>query len=192
MLKKILMIVGSMRNQSLNRQLANEAAALLADKAEVAWLDFAELPYMNQDIEYPAPDEVERVRNSVKEADGIWIVTPEYNYSYPGVLKNLLDWLSRPLEAGNFEGPTAVAGKKVTISGAGGKSATAGAREKLTELLKFIRMEVMETYATGISVDYSAFMTNELVLSAKNKEDLSKQANAFLDFLNDSDKKENG
>lgn len=50
---------------------------------------------MNEDIEFPAPEAVKRVREAVKAADGLWFFTPEYNHSYPGVLKNLIDWLSR-------------------------------------------------------------------------------------------------
>ena len=90
-MKKVLMIVGSMRKKSFNRQLAAIAAELLRGKAEVSFLEYADIPYMNQDIEFPVPEEIARVREEVSRADGIWIITPEYNYSYPGVLKNLLD-----------------------------------------------------------------------------------------------------
>ena len=97
-MKKILMIVGSLRNNSLNMQLAKIAEEMLAGKAEVSFLDYADIPFMNQDIEYPAPESVSRVRQIVMEADGIWFFTPEYNSYIPGVLKNLLDWLSRTLQ----------------------------------------------------------------------------------------------
>lgn len=181
-MKKILMVVGSLREQSFNRQLAEKAAELLADRAEVTYLNYADVPFMNQDIEFPVPEAVARVRNEVLEADGIWIFTPEYNSSYPGVLKNLLDWLSRPMEAGNFQKGTAVSGKKATISGAGGKAATSGARTKLRELLNFIRLEVMETSETGVAAG-GAFVTNVLTLSEADAQSLQKQAEAFLEFI---------
>ena len=111
-MKKVLMIVGSMRKKSFNRQLAAIAAELLRGKAEVSFLEYADIPYMNQDIEFPVPEEIARVREEVSRADGIWIITPEYNYSYPGVLKNLLDWLSRPTRMGAPRTETAIAGKK--------------------------------------------------------------------------------
>ncbi|MGN1219778.1 MAG: NADPH-dependent FMN reductase, partial [Candidatus Cryptobacteroides sp.] len=57
------------------------------------YLDYSALPMMDQDIEFPAPDEVSKVREKVAEADALWIFSPEYNYSYPGHLKNLIDWL---------------------------------------------------------------------------------------------------
>jgi len=183
MSKKVLMIVGSQREKSFNLQVAKEAAVFLEGKAEVSFLQYADLPNMNQDIEFPAPSEVERVRTKVKEADGIWIITPEYNGSYPGTLKNLLDWLSRPLYADQPMGETAVLGKKFTISGAGGRAATAGARGKLTELLKFIRTDVMETPSTGIALERESFMTNQLELSEDKKAELKDQAEAFIEFI---------
>ena len=90
---------------------------MLKGQAEVSYLHYADLPFINQDIEFPAPESVVRVRQAVQEADGIWIFSPEYNYQIPGVLKNLLDWLSRPLAPNDWERGSAVKGKSVTISG---------------------------------------------------------------------------
>lgn len=95
-MKKVLLIVGSMREKAFNRQAALMAQKMLEKKADVSILSYEDLPQMNQDIEFPAPEAVARVRKEVAEADGLWFFTPEYNHSYPGVLKNLLDWLSRP------------------------------------------------------------------------------------------------
>ena len=109
-MKNVLMIVGSLRKDSFNHQLARQVEAMLAGKAEVSFLQFADLPFMNQDIEFPAPESVARVRQAVQKADGIWIFSPEYNYQIPGVLKNLLDWLSRPLAPNDWERGSAVKG----------------------------------------------------------------------------------
>ena len=183
MASKILMIVGSMREQSFNRQLAQKAEELLGRRAEVTYLDYSDLPYMNQDIEFPAPEEVLRVREAVAKADGIWFVTPEYNFSYPGVLKNLLDWLSRPLKPGDFQSGTSISGKKATISGAGGKSAAGGSRGKLRELLSFMKVDVMEGNETGISLGMEAFMSNRLVLTSEQEDLLQDQAERFLAYI---------
>lgn len=182
-MKKVLIIIGSAREKSFNRQLAEKAAELLNGKAEISFLDYTEIPYMNQDIEYPAPKEIARIRDEVSKADGIWIMTPEYNYSYPGILKNLLDWLSRPVKQGAPRTETAVAGKKVTISGVAGKSAAIGARTKLKELLQCMHAELMEDSETGVSLDMNSFLTNVLTLSEESEKSLEEQANAFLAFM---------
>lgn len=181
--KKILFIIGSLRKKSFNSTMAKYVEEIVREKADVEILEYSKLPYMNQDIEFPTPEEVEKVREKVSSVDGIWIFTPEYNYNIPGVLKNLLDWLSRPLKPFAFQEPTAVSGKFVTISGAAGRSAAAGARESLAELLGFVRTEVIGEAGTGVSVPAEAFETNELTLSEENKEALKKQAEEFLSAL---------
>lgn len=181
--KNVLMIVGSLRKNSFNRQLANEVAALLDGKAQVSFLDYAQLPFMNQDIEFPAPAEVERVRAEVEKADGIWIVTAEYNFSYPGVLKNLLDWLSRPLKPNDFAGGTSIGGKKIAISGVGGRSAAAGSRQKFLEVLKAMRTQPMETPQTAVALGMEDFQTDRLPFTDEIKGRLKEQAEAFLKFI---------
>lgn len=181
-MKKMLFIVGSMREDSFNHQLSKTAKAYIADRADVSYLDYAAMPYMNQDIEYPAPAEVVAVRAEVEAADGIWIFTPEYNFSYPGVLKNLLDWLSRPLAPNDYAGGTSVTGKKVAITGVAGKSAASGSRAKLTELLGLMKMEVMEP-GEGFSINPEAWQTGELALADEDIARLKAQADAFLSFI---------
>lgn len=182
-MKKILMVIGSLRENSFNRQLARTAAEMLNGRAEVKFLDYGDIPYMNQDKEFPVPVEIARVREEVKEADGVWIFTAEYNYQLPGMLKNLLDWLSRPIIPGNMESGTAAMGKPAAISGVGGKNATAGARERLTELLSFIGMKVMEKPQTGIELSMEEFQTDRLDLSVENRLILQRQAEAFLEYI---------
>lgn len=182
-MKKILMIVGSLRKQSFNRQLAKEIEVILADRGQVTYLEYGDLPYMNQDIEFPAPEAVASVRAAVQEADGIWICTPEYNYNIPGVLKNLLDWLSRPLNPNDWKTGSAVKGKIVTISSVAGKSAAAGVRKSLKSLLEIMSMKVVSGEGTGISIDANAFMTGEISFSDEVRAALAKQADAFLDAI---------
>ena len=181
--KHILLITGSLRKESLNRQLAVRIAELVGERADVSFLEYADMPFMNQDMEFPVPEAVARVRKQVMAADGIWIVTPEYNRSFSGVLKNLLDWLSRAMEEEKPNGESAVFEKPVTFSGAGGNNATAGARSQLKALLEFMRMKVMSEPSTGIALSGEAFMTNRLSLSEKDEGALREQADAFLAFL---------
>ena len=184
-MKKILFIVGSLRQESFNKQLAEEVEQMLSGRATVEYLDYSDVPLMNQDIEFPAPEAVTRVRENVAEADALWIFSPEYNYSYPGHLKNLIDWLSRPLVAGDRQTPLAINGKKVALSGAGGAAATAKCREKLTELLTlpFIRANVMMEPQTGIQLNKEAWTEGRLILTDDQQENLREQVDAFMAYI---------
>ena len=174
-MKKILFIIGSLRAKSFNRQLAVMAREIIGNRAEVSELDYSDLPLLNQDIEQPEPAAVARIRKAVSEADALWIFTPEYNSSYPGHLKNLLDWLSRPVIPLDYGTPTCINGKRVAVSGAGGKAATANCRAKLTELLTFIKADVL-TEQTGIAIPAEAWGTDVLTLT----DELSAQADALI------------
>lgn len=178
-MKKILFIVGSLRAKSFNRQLATMAKEIIDNRAEVSELDYSDLPLLNQDIEQPEPAAIARIRKAVAEADAIWIFTPEYNFSYPGHLKNLFDWLSRPVIPLDYGTPTCINGKRIAISGAGGKAATANCRAKLTELLTFIKADVL-TEQTGIAVPAEAWGTDILTLTDEQKAQLTAQANALI------------
>ena len=80
MSKKVLFVVGSLREKSFNKTVAEYISKKLEEKGiETSFLDYSKLPFMNQDIEFPTPSEVEKVRNDVKNVDALWIVTPEYN-----------------------------------------------------------------------------------------------------------------
>ena len=178
-MKKILFIIGSLRAKSFNRQLAVMAKEIIGNRAKVSELDYSDLPLLNQDIEQPEPAAIARIRKAVSEADALWVFTPEYNSSYPGHLKNLLDWLSRPVIPLDYGTPTCINGKRVAISGAGGKAATANCRAKLTELLTFIKADVLAEQ-TGIAVPAEAWGTDVLTLTDEQKAQLSTQANALI------------
>ena len=118
---RILGISGSLRRGSYNRKLLRAAAATLPP--EVAFEEFdrlEELPLFNEDRERFSPEPVEALRRAVREADAVLIATPEYNHSIPGVLKNALDWLSRPVvQGGPFDGkPVVVIGSSTGLFGA--------------------------------------------------------------------------
>ena len=178
-MKKILFIIGSLRAKSFNRQVANVAKDMIGNRAEVQELDYGDLPLLNQDIEQPEPAVVARIRKAVAEADGLWIFTPEYNMSYPGHLKNLLDWMSRPVKPMEYGTPTCINGKRMAISGAGGKAATADSRAKLTELLEFMKADVLPEQV-GIAVPAEAWGTDVLVLTNEQKMQLKTLADALL------------
>ncbi|MDE5987715.1 MAG: NAD(P)H-dependent oxidoreductase [Prevotella sp.] len=184
-MKKILFIVGSLRKESFNRKLAYMAEKMISGRANVEYLDYYDVPMMNQDLEYPVPEAVASLRNKVAEADGVWIFSPEYNYSYPGHIKNLIDWLSRPVVANDHKTPLVIDRKKVALSGAGGGMATANCRAKLTELLTlpFINADVMMEPQTGIKLGIAAWTEGKMALTQEQEEALAKQADAFLEYI---------
>ena len=182
-MKKVLMIVGSLRRNSFNHQLAKRVEAMLFGKVEVSYLQYGDLPFLNQDMEFPAPESVARVRQAAQEADGIWIFSPEYNYQIPGVLKNLLDWLSRPLAPNDWERGSAVKGKPVTISGVAGRSGAAGVRNHLSALLEVMSMKLIGEQGSGVSLDADAFQSGVLDLSEENLAAIQAQAQEFLEAI---------
>ena len=182
-MKKILFIIGSLRKQSFNREISEMVKDLLKGKAEVTELDYSQVPFINQDDEYPAPQAVADARKAVAEADGVWIFSPEYNYSYPGHVKNLIDWLSRPVDPADRNAPTVLAGKKFTLTGAGGKAATAGCRKLLTTLLTVLKADVMTEGQTGIVLKLEAWTEGRMILTEEQKAQLAKQAELFLEFI---------
>jgi len=92
---KLIGFSGSLRKQSYNSQLLRECQRLLADVADVQIFDLGSLPFYNQDLDSNVPPVVVDLANEVRQAAGVILVTPEYNYSYSGVMKNMLEWLSR-------------------------------------------------------------------------------------------------
>ena len=182
----ILMVVGSLRARSFNRILAQAAAGELnalgspEHPVRVSFLDYADLPFMNQDIEFPAPEAVTRVRNALAEADGVWIVSPEYNHGIPGPLKNMLDWASRPLSA---ELPPVMYNKPVALSGAGGASNSCCMQDRLLATLAVMRANAMAWPCVTANIPPSSFATDTFVVDDELRGRIRRQAVAFLEFV---------
>ena len=117
---RILGISGSLRRSSWNTALLRAAANLLPSEVEVALHDgLREIPAFDDDLSASRPPAAEAFWREVGEADAVLIVTPEYNHSIPGQLKNALDWLSRPLLESPLRGkPVAVIGASTGMFGA--------------------------------------------------------------------------
>ncbi|MFE6891964.1 NADPH-dependent FMN reductase [Streptomyces sp. NPDC057694] len=111
---RILTLVGSLRAGSTNRKLAEAAVKLAPEGAEVVLFEgLADIPFYNEDIDVEGnvPSSAAKLREAANGSDAFLLVTPEYNGTIPAVLKNAIDWLSRPYGAGSFTGkPVAVVG----------------------------------------------------------------------------------
>jgi len=92
----ILGILGSLRKESYNRMALRTCHSLLPENATLEDFHLDAIPPFNQDLEDPPPPEVAKFKDAVRKADAILFVSPEYNYSIPGVVKNAIDWGSRP------------------------------------------------------------------------------------------------
>lgn len=182
--KKIVLIVGSLRKGSLNKQLAEMARKYLEDQAECTLFTPSLVPLFDQDLEFPTPKKVEEIRQTIKESDGIWIFTPEYNTMIPGGLKNLLDWLSRPMKENDPDWKdTAVWEKKVTASGVAGRSAAKDVLACLLRLLPFMGMEVMSEPLTEVAMSPETMKTSDLSFTKGVQDQIKTQADAFLKFI---------
>lgn len=92
---KIVAIVGSIRKESFNLKIAKFMQERYKDRMDIEIVNIRDLPHFDQDIENDPPAVVKEFKKTVADADAVLWVTPEYNYSIPGVLKNAIDWLSR-------------------------------------------------------------------------------------------------
>lgn len=102
---------GSLRKQSYNRALLHAALELLPEGMELEIVELNDLPLFSEDQEHPPPEAVRVFCQRIRQADALLIATPEYNYSVSGVLKNAIDWASRPPGHGAMQGkPTAIMG----------------------------------------------------------------------------------
>jgi chromate reductase len=127
---KIALIVGSNRRDSINLKFAKALAKLGSDKFDFKFVQIDDLPLYNQDNEGNLPASVARFKAEIAEADGILIVTPEHNRSIPAVLKNAIDWGSRPW------GKNSWSGKVAAVTGAAqGAISTALAQQHLRQIL---------------------------------------------------------
>ena len=178
---KILAVVGSLRAGSFNRQLASEAAKMLPQGVVMEIVDGGNLPLFNEDLEYPPPEAVTRLREKVKSADGIWFFTPEYNHFLPGNLKNMIDWLSRPVSP--TEGQV-LQGKPAAISGASpGISGTGIAQDHLIVILSYLDMKIMNQPRLIIPNVLNQVDAGGKLVLKESLPYLQKIVNSFVSFI---------
>lgn len=170
-------IAGSLRRDSFNASLLREAQSLAPADVRLDIVDLAELPLYNRDLEddgIPAP--VEEFRRALAAADGLVIATPEYNYSIPGVLKNAIDWASRPPDS-------PLDGKPMAIMGAGGRFGTVRAQMHLREIALHNSMRVMIDPEVFVAGAWSAFDDQGRLTDERLRERVRQLMTAFGEFV---------
>jgi chromate reductase len=130
---------GSLRRKSYNKLLLRAASKLLPESTQLDLFDLEGIPLYNQDMEVLGiPRIVKRFKEKIEAADAVLIATPEYNHSYPGVLKNAIDWASRPNGHDSFDGkPVAV------MSAATGMFGGVAAQDQLKQVLLALNMRLV-------------------------------------------------
>ena len=159
--KKIAVLVGSLRKESINRKLAKAVEKLAGDRLQFDYVEIADLALYNQDKDDNYPANWTAMKEKIKSSDAVLLVTPEYNRSIPGVLKNALDIASRPY------GTNAFAGKKAAIIGASpGAPGTSMSQQHLRNVMLYLdtqllgQPEVYLQFKDGL-VDEDGKITNE-------------------------------
>jgi len=148
----ILGIAGSLREGSYNRAALRAAQTLAPEGVTIETFDIKGLPGFSQDDETNPPAQVVELKQRIRDADAILFVTPEYNYSIPGVLKNAIDWASRPY------GDSAWTRKPVAIMGASvGTQGTARAQYHLRQTFVFLNMYAVNQPEVMISQAHKHF-----------------------------------
>jgi chromate reductase, NAD(P)H dehydrogenase (quinone) len=158
----ILGFAGSLRTGSYNKALLRTALQMLPPDASLEIFDLEGIPLFNQDLEKRLPDRVQLFKDKIKATDAILIATPEHNYSIPGVLKNAIDWASRPFGDNSFAGkPAAI------MSASTGMLGGSRAQYHLRQTFVFLdvhpinRREVMVPFAAD-KVDTNGNIKDEL------------------------------
>lgn len=179
--KIVLAFSGSLRKESFSTKLVNAFGERAPEEIDFRVADISKLPIYNQDDELPEPDFLVDLKAQLKPADGVLLVTPEYNRSIPPVLKNALDWVSRPQVP---PGTGSWAGKATGLAGVSPYALGAvGAVFHLRQVLTFLNMPAMqqpEFYLTfaGEKFDDAGKLTDQTTI-----EHIDRFWAAFSEFI---------
>jgi chromate reductase len=176
---KIAIIVGSLREGSINRRIARSMCAIRDDDLDCSIVEIGDLPLFNQDLEKTPPEQWVRFKEQVAATDGVLFCTPEYNRGVPGVLKNAIDVGSRPYGRSIWDRkPAAI------VSASPGAIGGALANHQLRQACVFLNMPVMqqpEAYLGNVSDD--SFDDNGCLKDGPLKDLVTKLAHAFAEWV---------
>jgi chromate reductase, NAD(P)H dehydrogenase (quinone) len=173
----ILGIAGSLRRASLNRATLRAARQLAPAGATIEILDLDGIPAFNEDDEAAPPARVVELKTRVRAADAILFATPEYNYSVPGVLKNAIDWGTRPHADNAWDGkPAAVMGASSGMLG------TARAQYHLRQVLLAVNMHPLNRPEVLIAKARERFDADGNLTDEKTRALIAKLLNALVDW----------
>lgn len=177
---KIAVFVGSLREHSVNKALAKALESSAPEGVIFEYIDIR-LSHYSEDIENAGiPAEIASVKKQVEAADGVLFVTPEYNRSVPGVLKNAIDWISRPFGETSFEGkPVGIVGASITPNG------TALAQAHLRAIMLFQNAKVLGQPEVYVANAYEVFGENGEVVNERWRKNFNLYMVEFMSWVND-------
>ncbi len=174
----VLGLVGSLRKDSFNLQLAKAIALLGRDKFNLEIAEISDLPLFNQDLEASFPDEAQRLKKEIENADAILFVTPEYNRGYPAPLKNAIDWASRPYGKNSFsKKPAALCG---TSPGAIG---TACSQHALRSTLLYLGLVLMGSPEMYFQYKENIFDSTSHITNEDSRKFIQSYVDAFYNWI---------
>ena len=175
---KVLGVSGSLRKASFNTAALKACAELMPAGMTLSIAEIGDLPLFNQDVfDAGLPEPVKRFRAAVAAADGLLIASPEYNYGIPGVLKNAIDWVSRPSRGSPLEG------KPVAIMGASaGASGTMRMQLQLRQTLQAVGMYAMPRPEIFVTFCRDKFDADGRLTDEKTREHLRRFLTAFVEW----------
>lgn len=175
---RVAVFVGSTRPTSSNLKLAKALERLAEGKLAFHYVDIGSLPFYDDELWNDPPPEVIRLKREIADADAVLFVTPEYNRSIPGILKNAIDWPSRPYGEGVWFGkPAAIAGAT------GGASGTAAAQAHLRSILPMLGLVLMGTPEIYFQSRPGAFDEEGNVTDDRVRTNLGIWVNRFTDWI---------
>ncbi len=137
-MKKVAVLVGSLRKESINRKFAEALGKLAAGRLEFHFVELGDVPMYNDDLFPDVPESVKRLKRDIETADAVLFVSPEYNRSFPAVLKNAIDWGTRPY------GQNAFAAKPGGLVGASpGPAGASAGQNHLKSVLNVVDVVLM-------------------------------------------------
>lgn len=175
---KVGYIVGSLAKGSINRKLALALTKLSPENLELNEITYNELPFYSYDFDIDYPQVAKDFKNAIKNVDAVLFVTPEYNRSIPGALKNAIDWASRPYGQNSFSRkPSAIIG---TSPGAIG---TAVGQQHLKNILNYCNSPIMNEIEAYIQFTPDLISDEGKVKMKSSEEFLKKFMREFSEFI---------
>jgi chromate reductase, NAD(P)H dehydrogenase (quinone) len=176
--RNVAVFVGSLRKASLNRKMANALIAIAPTPLKLAIHEIGDLPLYNQDLDADPPPAITGFKQRLAAADAVLFVTPEYNRSVPGVLKNAIDVGSRPY------GKSAWSGKPgAVISVSPGAMGAFGANHALRQSLVFLNVPAMAQPEAYIGNAAALFDDKDVLINDSTREFLLKFLQAFAQWI---------